>query len=56
MLCAKATCNSQEETDVMANSEERIDHDEYQYLDLIRKIMKNGKRREDRTGIIIIVI
>lgn len=31
-------------------SQEGERHDEYQYLDLIRKIMKNGNKKGDRTG------
>ena len=25
-------------------------HDEYQYLNLVRQILKNGSKKEDRTG------
>ena len=48
MLSAESRCIT-ENQDVI-KTEDSLDHDEYQYLDLIRKIMKRGKTREDRTG------
>lgn len=50
MLSVDVNCNSQTHDVVKAITQDRTDHDEYQYLDLIRKIMKHGKTREDRTG------
>lgn len=55
MLSVDVNCNSQTHDVVKAITQDRTDHDEYQYLDLIRKIMKHGKIREDRTGTITIV-
>ena len=49
MLSVNANCSSQN-PDVIATNEDCRDHDEYQYLDLIRKIIRNGKTRHDRTG------
>ena len=52
MLSVNENCNSQN-PDVMAANDDCTDHDEYQYLDLIRRVIKNGKTRHDRTGTII---
>lgn len=39
--------NTAEERDIQSGCK---DHDEYQYLDLIQKILKNGTKKDDRTG------
>ena len=51
MLSIDANSHVEKCDSVMMTTEEHEDHDEYQYLDLIKKIMKCGKPREDRTGI-----
>lgn len=33
------------------NVKDSIRHEEYQYLDLIRLVLKNGKTKKDRTGV-----
>jgi hypothetical protein len=52
MLSADANCNFENHNVVAATEDNCTDHDEYQYLHLIRKIMKHGKTRHDRTGTI----
>ena len=50
MLAVEANCHPTNFESVMTTAEDHADHDEYQYLDLIRKVLKHGKTREDRTG------
>ena len=43
----KKNADAQKNTESLANK----DHDEYQYLNLVRNVINHGKRKEDRTGI-----
>ena len=53
MLAVEANCHPTNCESVTTTAEDHADHDEYQYLDLIRKVLKHGKTRQDRTGTIV---
>ncbi len=51
MLTASPGKVAKMENNEKLESQKPEDHDEYEYLNLIRKVMKNGKQKQDRTGI-----